>query len=75
MSASLTCALPGGKGKEVNHSSSLHHQWLFLQEAPGHDPIWVIENWGNGRLHLKFEGLLLGIGSDGCVFGHSPIIF
>lgn len=75
MSASLTCALPGEKEKEVTHSSSLHHQWLCLQETPSHDLILGIESWDRGNLHLKFEGLLVGTGSECCDFGHSPIIF
>lgn len=75
MSASLTCALPGGKKKEVTHPSSLHHQRLCLQETPGCDPIWGIENWGRESLHLKFESLFLGTGNEHCDFGHSPVIF
>lgn len=39
-------------------------------------PIWGIENWSHGSLHLKFEGLVVGTGSEHCDFGaDSPIIF
>lgn len=75
-SASLTCALLEGKGRKL----LTHHHWassIFAgRKLLATIPFWGIENWGHGSLHLKFEGLLVGTGSEHCDFGaDSPIIF